>query len=214
MISVGTAEQLLDFGARIGPGQRAQEQLEGAVALYNILRLRRVAYLADEVGMGKTYVALGALALFRHFNPAFRVLVLAPRQNIQAKWMKEMRNFVSYNVRFADLRVRSVDGQPVRELVSCENLVDLVHAVTTSPDRDFFVRMTSFSLPAAGKDNTVCLDTARTMRDSLRRHLPWLEGEIFDLRDKQGFKDNVARAIGCALPAFDLVIVDEGHNLN
>ena len=42
-----------------------------------------MAYLADEVGMGKTYVALGALALFRHFHPDFRVLIIAPRENIQ-----------------------------------------------------------------------------------------------------------------------------------
>ena len=60
--------------------------------------------------MGKTYVALGALALFRHFDPGFRVLVIAPRENIQRKWMKELRNFVRNNVRFADLRVKAVDG--------------------------------------------------------------------------------------------------------
>ncbi len=72
MISIGTAAQLLDFGARIGPGQRADEQLAGSVAIHNILAERGIAYLADEVGMGKTYVALGALALFRHFRPDFR----------------------------------------------------------------------------------------------------------------------------------------------
>src|ERR1017187_9065771 len=95
-----TASKLLDFGARIGPGKRAEEQLEGAVAIHNILTQHGVAYLADEVGMGKTYVALGALALFRHFDPSFRVLVIAPRAHIQNKWMKEMRNFVAHNVRF------------------------------------------------------------------------------------------------------------------
>src|SRR6476660_5269003 len=100
MIDVATAGQLLDFGARIGQGQRAQEQLEGAVAIHNVLESQRVAYLADEVGMGKTYVALGALALFRHFRPDFRVLVIAPKENIQRKWMKELRNFAAHNVRF------------------------------------------------------------------------------------------------------------------
>jgi hypothetical protein len=53
MIDVSTAEQLLDFGARIGPGQRADEQLRGAVAIHNIPSQRGVAYLADEVGMGR-----------------------------------------------------------------------------------------------------------------------------------------------------------------
>src|SRR5687767_2488077 len=100
MIDVDTARNLLDFGARIGEGQRAEEQLKGAVAVHNLLQSQRIAYLADEVGMGKTYVALGALALFRHYDPDFRVLVVAPRGNIQAKWMKELRNFVTHNVRF------------------------------------------------------------------------------------------------------------------
>src|SRR5437867_656540 len=54
---------------------------------------------------------------------------------------------------------------------------------------------------------------ARRMRDGLRKHLPWLRDEIFDLRNKQIFKDNFASALCCALPVFDLVIVDEAHNL-
>jgi len=119
MIEVSTARRLLDFGALIGEGPRADEQLEGAVAIHNILEKNRVAYLADEVGMGKTYVALGAMALFRHFQPDFRVLVIAPRENIQRKWMKELRNFASNNVRFADFRNRTIDGEPGRPLVSC-----------------------------------------------------------------------------------------------
>jgi hypothetical protein len=52
VIDVATAGQLLNFAARIGPGPRADEQLHGAVAIHNILEEHRVAYLADEVGMG------------------------------------------------------------------------------------------------------------------------------------------------------------------
>ncbi len=137
MIDVRVAKELIDFGARIGQGARADEQLEGAVALHNILDKTGVAYLADEVGMGKTYVALGALALFRHFNPAFRVLVLAPRRNIQQKWMKELRNFVANNVRYPDLRVKGMDGRPARDLVTCENLLDLVHEVSINSGQRF-----------------------------------------------------------------------------
>lgn len=212
MIDVSTASQLLDMGARIGAGARAEEQLEGAVALHNILKRHRVAYLADEVGMGKTYVALGAMALFRHFNPRFRVLVLAPRENIQQKWMKELRNFVEHNVRFPDLRVRGIDSRPSRPLAACNNLTDLVRETSLNSERDFFLRLTSFSLPVGGR-TSVDGDAARKMRDGLRAHLPWLSEEIFDLRSKQTFKDNVAQAINCAIPEFDLVIVDEGHNL-
>lgn len=212
MIDLGTARQLLDFNARqIGP-QRAEEQLEGAVTLHNILERHGVAYLADEVGMGKTYVALGALTLFRHYRPGFRALIIAPRENIQDKWMKELRNFVQYNVRFPDLRVKAVDGTPVRPPVACRNLIELAREVLLDPDRDFFLRLTSFSLGLAGKE-TADPEAVRKLRDALRVHLPWVPNEAFDLRSKQEVKNNFARALCCALPRFDLVIVDEGHNL-
>jgi hypothetical protein len=122
MISVETAAQLLDFGGRVS-ADVAQQQLTGAVAVHNVLEQEGIAYLADEVGMGKTYVALGALALFRHFDPTFRVLVIAPRENIQQKWIKELRNFAPRCVRFPDLRVRSAHGAPARSPVFC-NLID------------------------------------------------------------------------------------------
>src|SRR3982751_6664396 len=112
MIDLSVAAQLLDFGASIGKGPRAEEQLKGAVAIHNILEQQGVAYLADEVGMGKTYVALGALALFRHFDPNFRVAIIAPRENIQNKWMKELGNSPRHNVRFPDLRMTAIDRQP------------------------------------------------------------------------------------------------------
>lgn len=211
MIDVKTAGQLIDFGARMGSGPRADEQLEGAVAIHNILEKHRVAYLADEVGMGKTYVALGALALFRHFRPDFRVLVIAPKENIQLKWMKELRNFAAHNVRFPDLRVVSIDRQPARPLVACDNLIQFVREVVVDSKRDFFLRLSSFSL-ALGDD--VERKAWRRVRDELRHEVPWLPEEALDLRSKKDvFKDNCARAICCALPVFDLVIVDEGHNL-
>src|SRR5688572_29422187 len=132
MISAATARQLLDFGgggdgapSRISKAQ-ADAQLDGAVAIHNILEQHRVAYLADEVGMGKTYVALGAFALFRHFNPTFRLLVIAPKENIQQKWTKELRNFVRNNVRFADRRVKAIHQAPARPPVICNTLLELV----------------------------------------------------------------------------------------
>lgn len=211
MIDVASAGELLDFGARMGPGPRANEQLEGAVAIHNILKRHRVAYLADEVGMGKTYVALGAVALFRHFQPDFRVLVIAPRENIQRKWMKELKNFSKHNVKFSDFRNRTIDDQPGRPMVACENLVGLVREAVVDPARDFFCRLSSFSLGLSDDDDG---PGKRKLRDALRSAVPWLDpnGDLLRL-NKAEFKDNVARLVCCALPTFDLVIVDEGHNL-
>jgi len=208
MIDVRTAEQLLDFGARIGQGPRAREQLAGAVAVHNILKKHNVAYLADEVGMGKTYVALGALALFRHFQPDFRVLVIAPRENIQKKWMKELTNFARHNVRYPDLRVASIDRRPARPMKACDSLVEFMREVSVDPRRDFFLRLSSFSLSLGST-----VESWHRLRDDLRRELPWLPDKFFDLRKKSEFKTRIAQAMCCAMPEFDLVIVDEGHNL-
>ena len=214
MISLETARQLLNFAggsasqkARIGLGS-AESQLEGAVAIHNILEQRRVAYLADEVGLGKTYVALGAVALFRHFNPRFRLLVVAPKENIQRKWIKELGNFVRNNVLFSDLRVKSLQDTPVRPPVFCSNLYELVRETSNDPNRDFFVRLTSFSFGLA-EDS----EQWKRRRDRLRDLLPWIDSDLFDLRSKERFKENYARAVCCAIPVFDLIIIDEGHNL-
>ncbi len=207
-VDLTAAAQLLDLGARMGEGPRAQAQPEGAVAIHNMLASQGVAYLADEVGMGKTYVALAAFALMRHYNPRARLLVLAPRENIQRKWKKELANFVRHNLRFPDLRVAAIDGRPVRPLVQCDNLLDWTHEALVDPDRDFFLRISSFSLPL--RDDP---DTWRTLRERMRRQLPWLPHEVLATRKKELFKENFARALCCALPPFDLVIVDEAHNL-
>jgi Helicase conserved C-terminal domain len=113
-----------------------------------------------------------------------------------------------HNVKVGDLRVRSFEGRPARPLVSCDSLLELVRDVSLDPDRDFFVRMSSFSLSSGSTS-----DSWQQLRDELRELLPWLRDEAFDLRRKETFKRSFAQALCCALPRFDLVIVDEAHNL-
>lgn len=207
-LSLAAAGQLLDLGARIGNARRAQEQLEGAVALHHLLERHRVAYLADEVGMGKTYVALATLALFRHLDPRFRVCVIAPRKNIQKKWHDELGNLVHNNFRFPDLRTKGLDGRPARPRVLCENLVELVREATVDKDRDFFCRLSSFSLGLSDEEGA-----KRSLRDRLKAAVPWA-AQLLSVRSSHGaFKEDFARTVCCVLPQFDLVIVDEAHNL-
>ena len=74
--------------------------------------------------MGKTYVALGTVALFRHFHPHWRVLYITPRENIQQKWLKELQNFTANNWRVTDNRVRSFQGTPAYGVSVCHSLLD------------------------------------------------------------------------------------------
>jgi len=203
------AHELIDFGAA-GYGTDAgfaDVQLDGTVALYNMLARNRCAYLADEVGMGKTYVALGVMALLRYFDPHARVVVIAPRENIQKKWDKELRNFVRTNWQRAGNRVKSIQGGPAWDPVICGNLLNFVQEALLNPDRDFLLRMTSFSL--ALRDPTA----RRKLRRGLRTHVPWLESHGLRAHSPEAFRDEFGCALNAAIPEIDLLIVDEGHNL-
>ena len=93
-IDLGTARCLIDFSGGDESLKRLGDvQLEGAVALQNMLADRKIgfAYLADEVGMGKTYIALGVVAMLRYFNPMLRVLYICPSRNVQEKWDREYK---------------------------------------------------------------------------------------------------------------------------
>ncbi len=108
-ISIDFARELIDFAPtkktkKLGFGE---SQLHGTVAAYNMIARNKIAYLADEVGMGKTYIALGVLGLLRHVNPLARVMIIAPRENIQRKWIKELSNFVLHNKKTEGSRLHS-----------------------------------------------------------------------------------------------------------
>lgn len=216
-IDVETARGLIDFGARIAAGPRVDEQLRGAVAIHNMLEANGVAYLADEVGFGKTFVALGALALFRHARPDFRVLVIAPRENIQRKWIKDFGNFQKFNLR------RPPGAADPGEVGSYANLAELLEHCRTPSDttpstaaldggpanvRCLFMKMTSFSL-ALPDDPAAWVEAAR----SWSARLGLANANSIDTSSKDACKSSIAREICRVLPMFDLVIVDEAHNL-
>ena len=207
-ISIETARELIDYGGTSLSRSLADDQLEGAVAIYNILARQGFAYLADEVGMGKTYVALGVAALLRFFNPGIRVLYIAPRENIQNKWIKELRNFTRSNWLKADQRVKGIQGAPAFDFVCCENLADWARESVRNQNRDFFLRLTSFSFPLSEER-----EKWRSKRREVEEIAPMVDSSFLDLRNKEKFKETYAQTINTLLPHYDLVVIDEAHNL-
>ncbi|MCY3769381.1 MAG: DEAD/DEAH box helicase family protein [Gammaproteobacteria bacterium] len=202
-------DELIDF-APSGPDRDKafwSQQREGTVASFNMLARNRCAYLADEVGMGKTYIALGVMSLLRYFNPHARIIVIAPRENIQRKWVKELHNFVEHNWRVVGNRVKSLKGGPVWEPVVCNSLVEFAHEALLNQDRDFFLRMTSFSIRLSDSE-----DREKT-RSALLDAVPWLERCHVPNDSPEEFRDAFAVALNGAIPQADLVIFDEAHNL-
>ncbi len=228
-IDLGTARRIIDFSGGITKlDALAEVQLKGAVALYNRINNPEVqlGYLADEVGMGKTYIALGVVALMRYFNPRLRVLYICPSRNVQEKWQREYQSFVSTNVRTSQFRIRTPDGRPAAPFVDCNDLSSLLSAITTGYYADVFTRKDSFSLGmTSAEDNTdeyehflkqiSHLDhwvPARAAREYARAGDIPAEGESADAFFKNKAKDHYARVVNHALPTFDLVVIDEAHN--
>jgi len=201
--------ELIDFAPSEADRDKAfaHQQRDGTVAAFNMLTRNGCAYLADEVGMGKTYVALGVMSLLRYFDPHARIVVIAPRENIQRKWVKELHNFVARNWRVVGNRVKSLRGGPVWEPVVCSSLVEFAHEALVNQDRDFFLRMTSFSIRLSDPD-----DRSRT-RGALLRTVPWLDRRQVPNYSAEGFRDAYAVALNGAVPDADLVVFDEAHNL-
>ncbi len=208
-ISPDFLDALIDFCPEDGgvSASVGELQREGTVAAFNMLARNGCAYLADEVGMGKTYVALGIMSLLRYFDPHARVIVIAPRQNIQEKWRKELTNFVRNNWKIIGNRVKSLESTPVWEPVVCGNLATFAHEVLLNQDRDFFLRMTSFSLAAKN------LEDRQRMRKALIEAIKWIKTRDIDIRTPESFLDTYSVALNGAIPDADLLIVDESHNL-
>jgi len=112
-------------------------------AVNHFLQGNDVIYIADEVGLGKTYIALGIISVLRHLSPdynSFNDVIIVPKANLQYKWEKEIKNFIQDNYRQSCNRVRSLLGTPVAAL----NSMDTFLPVTSNSAYSLY-RMSSFS---------------------------------------------------------------------
>jgi hypothetical protein len=220
-VSRQQARELLNFAGRPDAAavsrQLVEEQLDGAVAAHNLLQTRGLAYIADEVGTGKTLVAAGVLALLRHDEPDLRALVLTPRANLQDKWRRELRSFARHDVRFSDLRVRGLDAEPVRPPRVVPRLADLLTAWEEEPGCDVISRLSSFEL--AHRRRTV--EEREAYLESWRRRLAApgskavkrLLGAAARAGNPLGVKETIAACANRLLPEIGVLVVDEAHNL-
>jgi len=212
-IDIATAQEVIDFsGGDSRLKNLGQMQLEGAVALHNMLADPEIGlgYLADEVGMGKTYVALGVVALMRYFNPSLRVLYICPSRNVQEKWDREYLSFIKHNVKVSQYRIRTVEGKPAAPYISCQNVTEMIKMASLGYYADFYVRKDSFSI---GLDNDETEDNIHWKEkcESIRKLIPAHEWDGV-VNTKADVKIQYAKALNYILPTFDLVVIDEAHN--
>jgi len=205
-------------------------QRQGVAALYNILCREPVAYLADEVGMGKTYQALALSAVVWNENPDARILFISPRANLQQKWVDEYQRFFATNYRRAqrwgdDRGSSTLFGQPLRRPVRFENLRAWTQGLGVDSSLAPFLRHTSFTRPVfvTSKD----LRRLDALCDSLRGEFEswglfhWRQpGKLTAANAPRKLNESFAQALNARLseiggdrPYFDLVIIDEAQCL-
>lgn len=208
-ISKAFASRLIDYAPRNAKqaSSLADAQLDGAVAAYNMLARNEVAYIADEVGMGKTYIALGVLGLLRHLNPKAKAMVITPRENIQKKWEKEFLNFVRVNWKIEDNRFKDLQGIPVRPPIACDNFHDIGSTILRREDCDMLLRMTTFSVAINDPERR------NYYANQINRISPWIGKMLHKCVSKEEFIVLLGYALNGLIPDLDLLIVDEAHNL-
>lgn len=208
----------------------ADLQIRGTAALYNVLCDGSFAYLADEVGMGKTYQALSLAAIVWNEKPDAKLLFLSPRENLQDKWKDDYLRFFASNYRrkhcIGDDSVSSVlFGEPVYRPELFPNLRSWTPSIGMQERIAPFIRHTSFTRPVYVTQND-CVDLDLLWTKTVNQLQEW---GLFDVprpyhldRDNASWKLNIAFATALnkklesvtpGEPYFDLVIIDEAQCL-
>jgi len=219
-VSREQAAKLLDFAGRPDAkgvaSQLFDEQLDGAVAAHNMLQTQGLAYIADEVGTGKTLVAAGALALLRHSDPTMRALIVAPRANLQVKWRRELVSFARHNIRYPDLRVRGLGPEPVRPPRITPRLSALLEMWDEHSNADVVARLSSFELGHRAGTARERVDYIDTWRPLLAAPGTPAIRKLLDAAARGGaldVKEAVAACVNRLLPEIGILVFDEAHNI-
>lgn len=123
-MTVPTLEELRTFlhlgarGEKDGvPTGDVERQEQTVLRALEVLENRPGVVLADEVGMGKTFEALGILAAFRHANAKARMVILTPGPDLNQKWLNELRRFGEGDACVFDFEGTYGGGRSLRDLV-------------------------------------------------------------------------------------------------
>lgn len=73
-------------------------QTRTCAALVNMLDNSPGIILGDDVGMGKTYVAIATAAYYLTKNPEKSIIIITPNWQLNTKWYKELNKFVEVNL--------------------------------------------------------------------------------------------------------------------
>ncbi|ELW9444395.1 DEAD/DEAH box helicase family protein [Pluralibacter gergoviae] len=173
-----------------GSTSMAAKQAEGVAGLWNLLTQKRVALLADEVGMGKTYQAIAVMLLMWQLKPDARILVMAPNATLCNNWQTEFSTFVHKHLRMKENPFTSQEGKEKYAPQFHGRLAELSAAVGEKSHHFFLTTIYSLSglVPKGQKEGDVI-------------SIAEMNGEVYRKKIKAAL-DGVG---------FDLIIIDEAH---
>lgn len=194
----------------------AERQIEVIRKGFNLLHQpeNNALYIADEVGLGKTYIALGIASLIRHFSNSpenYQDVILVPKENLQTKWSKEIRQFIHYNYKQQDNRVKSIIGNPV----GCIHVKDFLEPIERDVPGYHLYRNSSMSFGLS-------YNSSKSLKETLLSRLyDDITIELLNEAERKGYllstnkallKRFYAYLLSINNPQIELLIVDEGHN--
>ncbi|NMG31751.1 DEAD/DEAH box helicase family protein [Aromatoleum evansii] len=167
-------------------------QAEGVAGIWNRLGRHKVAWLADEVGMGKTFQAMGVFALLWQLKSDARILVIAPNQSVAENWSSEFKSFLRDHYKHLDGVVKQGDHEACHPPEVCANLGSVVDAF--AGNRRFVIsKITIFSQLSDASDKNTGKEKAALAR-------------------KQADAER-QRLLAAIDHRIDLLVVDEAHYL-
>lgn len=211
-----TLREIVDFsGSSLIDESITERQMEVILKGFNYLVQpeNRGLYIADEVGLGKTYIAIGIASLLRHFSASpetYQDVILVPKENLQRKWVKEIGQFLANYYKVDDNIVKSVIGSSVG--------IQVIHERLRSIERDLpryhVYRITSFSMSAGSSKKGKLERMLEGLRSDESKEI--LEGAYrrgyFNVDSELRLKKLYGYLLCMNNPAIELLIVDEAHN--
>lgn len=191
-------------------------QTRGVTVLCKILRGNKYAYLADEVGMGKTYQAIGVIAMLLKEKPDAKILVIAPNRSVQDNWEKEINIFSNNNLLDKNIRLFLQNFYERQDFLNSFKEEDKEHNI-------FLTRLTTFSSIAnsiANVDETnkqicteelfkgLCKRTNEKASNWKKKYSKWQQN--YNTCDAGKI---CGRFLNNYTVNFDLVIFDEAQNI-
>lgn len=171
-----------------GEESMAARQAEGVAHLWNILAKQHLALLADEVGMGKTYQAIGLMLMLWRQRPDAKILVMAPNKILCHNWENEFAIFADKHYRAGQSPDFAAKKESDYQPTFIGRIEDLADDIAKGSRRFYLTTIHALSGMVRDKDQSDMRGAAKKMGNTFRQQITSV---------LQG--------------GFDLVIIDEAH---